>query len=1158
MSAKQSDVQLQGVTDLSLIAAVKPGFVNAFETISHVARLRNVLKTLNGLRLAARESANPRSPYTDVVSRFRIVHSFRWVIIEPKPGGAEPHQLLLSVCFDGGWEPYMRVIWDELGSMLDLILCHCEGYPLARAHSFERYIEWVRAHELADDFLFIASGRTVSDHEYLALLEQRQRQNPDFGALDALRLRAPASGSSERPLPPPGSAEAQAMALRGLPALSALYALERYFLPGAPDGACLLRAARDILYELAALDTTRQFPPEHPARQAYHRVLGWFEDQDRAAAPKPTPRQLGYDPADIQAGMLTSYPALKAGALVLLRIVNRAQAIAWLNGWQLGSEAKPGPIKGFYRNVALSLAGLRALGLPAARLARFPQAFREGMETRAGLLGDLRHNHPAHWKLPERNWPRPSGRSVDLASVHLVVQLRHDAKTSEQQLDRAIEELQLNSGLQVLSVQKLRRNSNASGATEESFGFVDGISQPVAGADADPVWSDAVPRGELLLGYPTSREPHYAVPEQADALLDKGTFMVVRKLRQHVPRFNAVIEREARRLGLPAAVLKAKLMGRQLAGEPLADPAVGVGNRFNYKADAQGSACPFHAHIRRANPRGDEEGKTRTPRLLRRGMSYGPAWSGAADDDADRGLVFMAYNASLAEQFETLQRWLTGANSSGGYSGQPDPFMAVVEKGQPRIYRFEHEGRAIALDLGDEPFVELQWGAYFFVPSIAALRNLPALLDLPLPAQPVPPPQMPAPDDAKAWQQWLEDGDKRDLAWAWVRAQPGGVVRTAYGVLVGDAARVMEVFRDPSERYSVSGYGERMQRSVGLGFLGMDDDGGHRQQAPAVNAVLEGVGEEQAFGAAYAIAKAVLTRLREAATRQIPLTRQMEAPLDLEQLSEQVLAALCTQWFGLPDGKAMLGTEYHAPGTPEPPRCPHGFFSVSRYVFGPHPSAIVERVGAGEGQALLQAVRDWLASGAAQPALTARIVKALTPLAAAMADPDLIARTLTGVMLGFPPTVHGNLLSSLGAWVATRKLWDLQQDWPTMPPADAAQAYNQALSVLRPTLIATMLMRPTPAMVWRRARSAHRLGQVEVTVGDTLVVGIASATQQNPGDHYPIFGGDRRDPVAPAPLHACPGYAMAMGVMLGITAALLEAGNLRPTASPLALSLQLY
>jgi len=57
-------------------------------------------------------------------------------------------------------------------------------------------------------------------------------------------------------------------------------------------------------------------------------------------------------------------------------------------------------------------------------------------------------------------------------------------------------------------------------------------------------------------------------------------------------------------------------------------------------------------------------------------------------------------------------------------------------------------------------------------------------------------------------------------------------------------------------------------------------------------------------------------------------------------------------------------------------------------------------------------------------------------------------------------------------------------------------------------------------------------------------------------DHYTAFGGPR-PPHANPTVHACSGYGMGMGVMQGLLAALLEAGTLRPTASPVALTWQL-
>jgi len=70
------------------------------------------------------------------------------------------------------------------------------------------------------------------------------------------------------------------------------------------------------------------------------------------------------------------------------------------------------------------------------------------------------------------------------------------------------------------------------------------------------------------------------------------------------------------------------------------------------------------------------------------------------------------------------------------------------------------------------------------------------------------------------------------------------------------------------------------------------------------------------------------------------------------------------------------------------------------------------------------------------------------------------------------------------------------------------------------------------------------------------VVGIVSAMQQSrlegePGIG-PVFGGDRH--TAPHPTHACPGQEMAMGVMLGLLAALLDT-PLRPTLAATVLHL---
>jgi Dyp-type peroxidase family len=1139
------DTQLQGITDLILITPIRAGFVESFEPISYVGRLRAVLKTLNALRLASRESTDPPSPFTDVVSRFRIVHSFRWTVIDPTPGTDEPARLLLHVCFDGGWDSYMRVIWRDLGTMLDLILCHSVDYKLSRDVSYEQYSAWVRANEVPAGFLFIESGRTVSDQDYLARLELQERLDAKSDALAAARLSTPLPGWSEAlPADPP---HATAMAVRGLNAIGALYALDRYFsvMSSHGDGWCLLRAARDILFEMVRLNTAQLFGPTHPVRQALWAPLAWFENVP--PTPKLQPREFNFDPLDVQGGILSSYATVASGALLLMQVVNPAQALQWLATAPVSSEADTisgeRPPQDGYLNVALSLAGLRALGAGEDQLAAFSQPFREGMEQRAGVLGDLRHNHPKSWKLPQQNWPpSPTAgetHTIDMGSVHLLVQLRHDMYGVDS-LEAQIKQIAATPGLRLLSLQRLRRQGGPDGQTRESFGFVDGISQPMAAAA--PVgsdWSDEVPRGDLLLGYPTSRDA-VAVPEQASPLLDNGSYLVVRKLKQNVESFQQLLDENAGRLGLNAELLAAKLMGRWRDGRPLAHP-VAATNDFNYKGDPDGSKCPFHAHIRRANPREPQS----LPRIVRRGMSYGQP------GDADRGLVFMAYNTNLAEQFETIQRWISGGNSSGGYSGQSDPYLGVAVAGEERVFRCEVDGKAVDIRLGDKPLVELQWGAYFFVPSIPALRKLGQLLR---PMPPAPPQfKVPSAHDFEAWQFWLEDHDTTDTAWAWVRSQ-GGVVASPYGVLVGDAPHVMEVLRNPDSKFSVSGYGERMSSSIGLGYLGMDGKQ-HDTHAPTINQAIEVISEREGFDSAYAYASGLIKTLRDE-SRALGLP---EATLDFEFLGMVVLEKLCTQWFGLPDKQAMWGMEYRKPSEPQRPRCPRDFIPVARHVFGAHPSKIALCAGQDAGKALDGATADWLASkpDLSKWPLSQAIVKAMEPFE--KTEPGVCARTLAGIMLGFPPTVFGNLVTGLAVLAAQHVLWDLQLAWK--PVKDAKQRFAEAGQLLRPALVGELMAKPVPSMVWRKAAVDCTLGGVSIKQGEVVIVGLGSATQSLPPEqaaegHFIAFGGARRDP-AGAPMHACPGYAMSMGVLQGVLAAVLEAGTLQASPSPTVLTMPL-
>ena len=175
---------------------------------------------------------------------------------------------------------------------------------------------------------------------------------------------------------------------------------------------------------------------------------------------------------------------------------------------------------------------------------------------------------------------------------------------------------------------------------------------------------------------------------------------------------------------LDEELIYGKMMGRARDGVPLAAPGLGPGNDFDYAGDTDGSLCPFQAHIRRTNPRQqvDQENFRPTPRFLRRGLSYGPPIDDGETGDPERGVFFMAYNASIAEQFEVIQRWVNSGNSTGIATFQNDPLMGVSAPGACRTFCFEHDGEVKRLEI-PEAFVELKWGAYLFVPSMAAIRH---------------------------------------------------------------------------------------------------------------------------------------------------------------------------------------------------------------------------------------------------------------------------------------------------------------------------------------------------------------------------------------------------------------------------------------------------
>ncbi|KAF8851549.1 Dyp-type peroxidase [Acephala macrosclerotiorum] len=281
----------------------------------------------------------------------------------------------------------------------------------------------------------------------------------------------------------------------------------------------------------------------------------------------------------------------------------------------------------------------------------------------------------------------------------------------------------------------------------EHFGYLDGVSQPnIQGIDKSPDPNPVeapIPQGLILC----SRNGDVTTDPRPAWALD-GSFMAFRYLTQQVPEFQAFIDAK-NPLGAPQDFLGARLVGRWKSGAPVDltplhdDPALAADpikiNHFTFDAQSQ-ERCPFAAHIRKTNPRGDfTPDVAEKRRILRRGIPFGPEVSPIEKQNQktvlDRGLLFKCYQSQIAVGFQFLQKsWANNPAFPFGRTKVPTPgFDAIIGQAPTGGDRTMDIGTAAnpndpnaSLDLPVE-WVISKGGEYFFSPSISALRAVFAL-----------------------------------------------------------------------------------------------------------------------------------------------------------------------------------------------------------------------------------------------------------------------------------------------------------------------------------------------------------------------------------------------------------------------------------------------
>jgi deferrochelatase/peroxidase EfeB len=460
------------------------------------------------------------------------------------------------------------------------------------------------------------------------------------------------------------------------------------------------------------------------------------------------------------------------------------------------SENSPLKIPAVAINIAFTYQGLKHLDVPQETLHGFPDEFSMGMKARRDIVGDT---GPNHYKLWDPVWNDPEDEFRQ--HIHILIGINGKNPDDLESIYQRIGEILHQTG----GVTQLAGHRGPNGVEDlpyqhaaaipsgkEHFGYSDGISNAYfEGCGENPRYmigggkpTGLDPRaaigwaplaaGEFVLGH---ADESMAYPEAPGPPLfsRNGTYMVYRKLHENVGSFNRFIEEEGKKFG-GKELFAAKLSGRWRNGAPITTfPTEESANRFiaeldaldekshsgtathaekvrlnelklqltayDYNDDAEGSRCPFGAHIRRTNPRSALQFGADQPfdtpgalsnrrRLLRRGLPYGKSDENS-QDDGDHGIILMIINTDLSRQFEFVQeQWLNYGNDFR-LSNDQDPILGNygINRNGRGTGRMMIEGDA---KTGKPPYfcsgiptlVETRGGDYFFIPSMTCLRMI--------------------------------------------------------------------------------------------------------------------------------------------------------------------------------------------------------------------------------------------------------------------------------------------------------------------------------------------------------------------------------------------------------------------------------------------------
>lgn len=382
-------------------------------------------------------------------------------------------------------------------------------------------------------------------------------------------------------------------------------------------------------------------------------------------------------------------------------------------------------------SIGFTYRGLEALGVPDRYLNELrvkAPAFCEGAPARAALrLGDAGPSAVERWE-----------PMFALDRAHVLISIHGPSEDAVELMRKQLADMAgAHSGFEGWETDKLP----AKHLTEDKknrtvhFGFRDNLARPriVEKKDFD-LPSLQHRAGELVLGYSNDAEFNRwddgFVPSDVVQFFRNGSFAVLRKIEQNERAFDDYLEQQTRVHHVTKDYLKAKLCGRWpngarvMPGHDLEPPRPEKEVCFNFTDDdPQGFGCPFGAHIRRTNPRGDRIAPPRLRPVFRRGMPYGSVY-GDKTKDEERGLIGLFFCASIEDQFETVvSEWVEKKPMGPRHLGNAKDPLIGQHDDDSFFHIPEKDGPGIKLT-SFKPFVTTRGTLYALFPSLLALHEI--------------------------------------------------------------------------------------------------------------------------------------------------------------------------------------------------------------------------------------------------------------------------------------------------------------------------------------------------------------------------------------------------------------------------------------------------